>query len=75
MGGLILGAAIFDHVCSIDHATTTWYQTGSPQLGSRAADWAIQVCANPSGFAAPIRWIAAYMGYCVSTNPGACLCC
>jgi hypothetical protein len=69
MGGLILGAAIYENICSLN-SSTSWYQAGSPQTGSRAADMATKICNNPSGFAEPIRWLASYMGYCVSSSPG-----
>jgi hypothetical protein len=67
MGNLILAAALKNGFCQIDIQSTTWYNSGGPLLGSKAADVLDDVCQKAhSGYKPGIyKYIAEKGGYCV----------
>ena len=63
MGNNVLAGAILNGVCSLG-AGSRWISLSAPWRGSKAADFVIQLCANPSRWSAPIRWLAKELNYC-----------
>jgi len=63
MGNNILAGAIYAGRCSLG-VSSRWISLSAPWRGSKAADFAERLCADPSRWIEPIQWIARELNYC-----------
>jgi len=67
MGTPILAAALKNGLCRLD-PSASWYDASGPLFGSKAADVIESICANPSAWDEPLRWIGQKLNYCEDSS-------
>lgn len=68
MGNMVMAAALRDGVCKLD-PSAKWFAASAPFVGSKAANFVDDICANNSTIDEALRKVAALLHYCRADDP------